>query len=145
MAKHRDSFLSYCMSYNLILLCIVTFWLLDPLLSLCSPASFISFVLIILMQLRLHYYASQYLAMIELHTHLRDCHSLYNSEVCFHPQCTTPILTNPVDMINYRWIYYRDCHLPYNSEMWSITLISVTSCMGFVTQLDTKASLLPSG
>ena len=70
--------------------------------SLYLPTSFISFVLIVLMQLRLCYYTSQYLAMIELCTHLRDCYSPYNSEVCFCPQCTTPVLTNPVDVINYR-------------------------------------------
>ena len=74
----------------------------DPLLSPRLPAVFISFVLIILAQLRLRYYVSQYLTTIELHTHLRDCHSLYNSEVCFRSQCITPVLTNPVDVINYR-------------------------------------------
>ena len=79
--------------------CILIF---DPLLLPRLPATFISFVLIILAQLRLCYYVSQYLTTIDLCTHLRDCHSPYNSEVCFCSQCITPVLTNPVDMINYR-------------------------------------------
>ena len=97
--------LLYCMSYNYILLCIVIFpSLTNYYFHTYLPLLFL-FVLIILAQPRLRHYVSWYLTTIDLCTHLRDCHPLYNSEVCFLCFCLqriTPILTNPVDILKYR-------------------------------------------
>ena len=93
--------LLYHISYNYILLHIVTFLSLTHYFHAYPPLLFL-FVLIILAHPRLCYYVSWYLTTIDLCTHLRDCHPLYNSEVCFCLQCITPILTNPADMINYK-------------------------------------------
>ena len=96
--------LLYRMSYNYIPLHIVTFPSLTHYYFHAYPPLLFLFVLIILTQPRLRHYVSWYLTMIDLCTHLRDCHLLYNSEVCFLCFCLqhiTPILTNPGDMINY--------------------------------------------